>query len=42
MRDGVGIARPNGSTFKALGEAFSVRKREIRGRTIGNGFVKAY
>ena len=42
MRDGVGIARPNGSTFKALGEVIFVWKREIRGRTIGDGFVKAY
>ena len=31
MRDGVGIARPNGSKLKALGEAFVVWKSEIRG-----------
>ena len=28
VRDGVGIARPNGSKFQALGEAFIVWKSE--------------
>ena len=31
MRDGVGIARPNGSKFQALGKAFIVWESEEMG-----------
>ena len=48
VRDGVGIARPNGTQCQALGEAYLLLfvfvfwKSEIRGRSVGNDIVKAY